>query len=75
MYRKVVFARGAKHTRKEAAVGKMKGVPRCGIKQINPDQRMALYSADPPRMPAEVADVTVLAKPVRLAEILKVIVG
>lgn len=45
------------------------------IREANPVQRMALYSADPPRMPKELTDVTVLEKPVRLARILEVVNG
>ncbi len=43
------------------------------IRQRKPDQRMALQSGDPPKMPKEVADVPVLRKPWRLKDLLAVL--
>lgn len=45
------------------------------IKLVNPNQRVALYSADPPRLPKELEGIPVFQKPVRMKDILEVIQG
>lgn len=43
------------------------------IRKLNPQQKMAMMSADPPTLQLEVADIPVLRKPFRITTLLALI--
>jgi two-component system response regulator PilR (NtrC family) len=43
------------------------------IRKMNPNQKMALMSGDPPKLPVEIADVPILRKPFAQRDLIELI--